>query len=214
MLSRDEVPTRTLSLQRERSADLNLRPAAAGGFGRSGPGGTPSGGRTDTGRMHPSKSVPSMHDAEGRPRSTSGAGGQRGGGAPATPAPTPTPVAVATPVEAPAKPLPAEKLKLKASNLVEEYWASKRVEDAVANLADMREAGADMAAALPALFDAALNIRGIDVGERLGPIIATLDAALEKGVPEGLSPSELADGCRCACVRVCYWKDACVFLCV
>ena len=79
-----------------------------------------------------------------------------------------------------------------AINLVEEYWVSGgQVPDAVANLEDMRKAGASMPAAVVAVVVAALDHRGTDVAARLPPFVDVLVAATQGSA---LSPSDLALG--------------------
>lgn len=58
-----------------------------------------------------------------------------------------------------------------AKNLVEEYWSSRSIPEGVANLADMRAAGASMPAAVCETLHAALNVRGTELSERLPPVI-------------------------------------------
>jgi hypothetical protein len=85
-----------------------------------------------------------------------------------------------------------------AVNLVEEYWVGGgQVPDAVANLEDMRKAGASMPAAVVAVVVAALNHRGTDVAARLPPFVDVLLAAStasEGGGGGALSPTDLAQG--------------------
>lgn len=149
MMSRDEVPTRTVIVQRQLSSDLNLRPSGSMGMSGFGKG---RGASTPTAQ-------PIVR--------------------PAAAASEPPPAAAPLPpVPSATEPLSEEKLKLKAVNLVEEYWTSKSVKDALANLEDMREAGADMPAAVVAIVGAALNHRGPAVAERLVPFVEVFDAAM------------------------------------
>ena len=81
-----------------------------------------------------------------------------------------------------------------ATNLVEEHWVSNSMVDSLANLLDMRQAGADMPAAVTAIVTAALNHRGADVATRLPPFAEVLKAAVAAPAPVPLSASELAEG--------------------
>lgn len=81
-----------------------------------------------------------------------------------------------------------------ATNLVEEHWVSNSMVDTLANLSDMRKAGADMPAAVTAIVTAALNHRGHDVATRLPPFAEVLKAAVAAPAPAPLSASELAEG--------------------
>lgn len=85
-------------------------------------------------------------------------------------------------------------LRPAANNLVEEHWSSSNMADTLANLSDMRAAGADMAAAVAAIVTAALNVRGKEVATRLPPFAEVLKAALAAPAPAPLAASELAEG--------------------
>jgi translation initiation factor 4G len=176
-MSRDEAPSRPLSSQRPQGSEPNLRPSASGGaFGRGGKS-SGGGGASDSLAAAGSRAPDRLAPQGSTPLSE---GGEADEGAVSEPA---------TPKEG--GPLAADKLNLKASSLVEEYWVGTSLPDAIANLKDMRAAGADMPRAVVAVVVAALNHRGIAVGERLPPFVAVLEAALQEGE---LQPEELRQG--------------------
>jgi hypothetical protein len=54
---------------------------------------------------------------------------------------------------------------------VEEHWSTSKISDTLANLVDLRKAGASMPGAIVAIVYAALNYRGQEISKRLAPFI-------------------------------------------
>ena len=79
-----------------------------------------------------------------------------------------------------------------AVSLVEENWTSGRMAETLANLEDLRKAGAEMPPAVVAIVVAALDYRRqADVSLRLPPFVEVFLAAVEGGQ---LTAAELAQG--------------------
>ncbi|GAX79395.1 hypothetical protein CEUSTIGMA_g6836.t1 [Chlamydomonas eustigma] len=161
LLSREDVPTKTVSMTRQQSTEISLRP---GNYSRSRPMGVGV--------------QPQLPSRVSPPRSTQ---------ASVAPPPLSTPGVPA---------LSEDKIKTKATNLVEELWANAlNMTEGLANIDDLRKAGASMSVAISAIVNAAMNHRGKEVEERLPPIVDLFMAAAAASPPAPhLSSEELKQG--------------------
>lgn len=212
-----EGPKKIQDIHREANQELAAQQARdmderrRGGGGNRGPPPPPT--RSDYNRMLGKDDMPSRalqmqrapsSEMQFRPGGAFGRGRDRNqgghmqprGGPPAPAAAAPAPERVVTPPPRAAPAMSLEDLKSSVNDLVEAFHATSPPsnEALLEGLAGMRTKGGDMGRVLPFLLVAALNHRGIDVAERLPPVVPALTAALEKGAEGGLTAAEFEAG--------------------
>ena len=178
VMPRDEVPTKTINVQRPPAGgEVSLRPdgmrpgATGGQFGRPGAGG-----------RGPHVAAPAPAPPQPRPSASQ-----------APVASASQPPAVEPPAVEPL--LSEDKLKQKAVGMVGEHFNGCSALDSLQNLQEIVTNGGH-AAAIPALVAAALDFRGPPVEARLPPFVDLFLSALSppEGFPPILTAIQLAEG--------------------